>query len=235
MTSLNQYCKAIKLNPSTKLENLFVFSLLIFISLLFIIFPNIDLEIADVFYTTQGWYLNTYWAFILKHAISVMSAIFIIGAGILCTSLRLKNEYKTKVRFLFLAMLIGPGLFVNFGFKDHWGRARPGQLVQFGGEKYYTAPLQRSNECKKNCSFVSGHAAMGYSLIFLAAITESRLIWLMGGVTAGLLIGLLRMLQGGHFLSDVLFAFFPVWISMELIILFMWIVYRFKERQTKLL
>lgn len=231
MTSFNQYCKLAKLNPSTKLENVFVLGFLIFISLIFIFFPSIDLEIARVFYTTEGWYLNTHWAFVLKHVISIMSAILIIGLGFLCISSRIKDSYKNKIRFLFLTILLGPGLLINFGLKDHWGRARPGQLVQFGGTKYYTTPLQPSNECNKNCSFVSRHAAMGYSLILLGAITGSRLIWLMGGITAGLLIGLLRMLQGGHFLSDVLFAFFPVWMSMELLILFMWIMYRFTEAQ----
>jgi len=37
------------------------------------------------------------------------------------------------------------------------------------------------------------------------------------GLVAGSVIGFGRILQGGHFLSDIVFAFYAVWLSCELV------------------
>ena len=222
------------LHPAGQVEKYVVFVLFLSLILLFSCYPNIDLNVADFFYTPEGWFFNNQWALLIKHFISGLTAVVIIGllfSALSTLFISWKCHYANKIRFLILALLIGPGLLINFGLKDHWGRARPGHLIQFGGQKNYTAPLQPTNQCKKNCSFVSGHAAMGYSLILLGALTGSRLIWLMGGATLGLVLGLLRMMQGGHFISDVLFAFFPVWFAMELVIFLFWFVQRLKLKK----
>jgi len=111
--------------------------------------------------------------------------------------------------FVLLVLALGPGLVVNTVLKDHWGRARPSQVVEFGGSQEFTAAPLPANACDKNCSFVSGHAAVGFGLIvysFLAGDRRSRRAIGGGAVAAGGLIGLARMAQGAHFLSDVVFA-----------------------------
>ena len=108
-----------------------------------------------------------------------------------------------------LVLVLGPGLAVNTVLKDHWGRARPSQVVEFGGSQAFTAAPLPANTCDKNCSFVSGHAAVGFGLIaysLLAMTPTRRRIITAGAVAAGTMIGLARVAQGAHFLSDVVFA-----------------------------
>lgn len=227
MISFNQYCKTIRLYPATQLEYRIVLAAFLSLAVFFGYYPKTDLMVAELLYGKDGWTFNNYWTVLITDSISRLVAILItVLIGILFTSW--SSRYRHKIHFLLLAFLIGPGLLINAGFKEHWGRARPGDIVQFGGEKQYTAPLQPAEECKRNCSFVSGHASVGYSLILLGALTGNRLFWLMGGTVAGLAIGLLRMIQSGHFLSDVLFAFFPVWIAMELVIFLYWFIHVLK-------
>jgi lipid A 4'-phosphatase len=115
-----------------------------------------------------------------------------------------------QARWCFLAAMlaVGPGLVANVILKDNWGRARPRQIVEFGGTKQFTPPLVPAGECARNCSFVSGEASSAYAPFFAAALLlpQFRLALIAGGVLSGLAAGIIRMSQGGHFLSDVLFA-----------------------------
>ena len=114
---------------------------------------------------------------------------------------------------LFLGLVLGLGLLAHGVLKENWGRARPVQVSQFGGEASFTPPWQPTSECRRNCSFVSGHAGTGFALIALGALATARRrrFWLVTGWSAGLLLGALRIAQGGHFLSDVLFGGLLLW------------------------
>jgi len=103
----------------------------------------------------------------------------------------------------------GPVLLVNGILKDHWDRARPAHTEQFGGPKHYTPPLVIADQCERNCSFVSGEAALGFTFMafgFVARTPKRRRLGIAIGVTIGALFGLQRIIEGGHFLSDVYFA-----------------------------
>ena len=125
---------------------------------------------------------------------------------------RQKSKLQIVSIYLLLALLLGPGVLVNTLFKSEWGRARPVQITEFGGDKPYTAPFRPANNCETNCSFVSGHAALGFYFISLAWIFNRRR-WLALGIGIGAVVGFGRMLQGGHFFSDVIFAFWSVYIT----------------------
>jgi lipid A 4'-phosphatase len=58
--------------------------------------------------------------------------------------------------FLLAALIVGPGLLVNAGLKDHWHRARPHQIAEFGGTARFTLPLVIADQCDRNCSFTAG-------------------------------------------------------------------------------
>ena len=110
--------------------------------------------------------------------------------------------------FLIVFSILGPGLIVNHVFKDHWDRARPRAIVEFGGEKTFTPPLVIANQCERNCSFVSGEASYGFAYAAFAFLVAPRLrrrvFW--AAVGFGTAVGLGRMMMGAHFLSDVFFA-----------------------------
>jgi len=129
------------------------------------------------------------------------------------------NNHFKKYIYLFLlcSLLIGPGLLVNVLLKNSsTGRARPSHLVDFNGDKTYTAPFQYSGQCAKNCSFVSGHASLGFFFIGLGwLLANRRYFWI--GFIFGCISGFTRIAQGGHFFSDVVFAFWAVyWVNIGL-------------------
>ncbi|MFM7698022.1 MAG: phosphatase PAP2 family protein, partial [Limnohabitans sp.] len=73
--------------------------------------------------------------------------------------------------------------------------------------------------CDENCSFVSGHAAGGFVWMAWGMWRGRRLRqrWLWTGMTAGALIGATRVMQGGHFLSDIVFSGWFIWLTYQLI------------------
>jgi lipid A 4'-phosphatase len=110
-----------------------------------------------------------------------------------------------------LSLIFGPAVVVNSVFKDHWDRARPRQIQDFGGDKQFSAAWIVSNQCDRNCAFTSGHAAAGFSFIALHFVARGSL-WLWLSLAFGGLIGASRIAVGAHFLSDVVFSFFLVYL-----------------------
>ena len=110
--------------------------------------------------------------------------------------------------YLVLCLGVGPGLVTNTLLKDQWGRARPAQIVEFGGSKTFTPPLLPADQCARNCSFVSGEAASMFAVFYAVALIVPHwsVATMIAGTIVGLAAGLVRVAQGGHFLSDVVFA-----------------------------
>ena len=110
--------------------------------------------------------------------------------------------------YVVLAGILGPGAVVNLGFKDHWQRARPYQVQNFGGTSQFTRAAVITDQCDANCSFVSGHVACGVFFASLALLHRRRQwAWAVVGTVSGLVIGFARMSDSAHWLSDVLWAF----------------------------
>lgn len=127
--------------------------------------------------------------------------------------LGLSRRWRRRAVAMMLSMLVGLGLVVNVALKDQWGRPRPHQVSAFDGPGEFVPALHRSRQCERNCSFVSGHAATGFALIGLAtfAAPRRRRRWLAIGIATGSAIGLMRVAQGSHFASDVVFALLVMW------------------------
>ena len=108
------------------------------------------------------------------------------------------------VLYLIATVIIGPGLLVETLLKNHWGRARPKDITLFGGEHAYTSPFVMADECARNCSFVSGHAAIAFWVTAYAFLLPPRWrglgLWL--GFSVGCAVGIVRVIQGAHFASD---------------------------------
>jgi membrane-associated PAP2 superfamily phosphatase len=140
----------------------------------------------------------------------------LIAAAAGCCWVRLESWRRAGL-FLGLLLAVGPGLAINGVFKEYWGRARPRQLVPFGGSHAFT-PVWSRGPCLHNSSFPSGHASMGFYLMGPAFLLYRRRPgWAIGfvllGVAGGVAIGLARVAQGAHFPSDVLWSAGAVYIT----------------------
>jgi len=118
-----------------------------------------------------------------------------------------------------LVVCIGLGFMVDWVLKDHFGRPHPYQTHVFTGDQDFVPAFYYRPLCEVNCSFVSGHAAGGF--VWMAwgmwGWRRRRQAWLLAGVAAGSFIGAARVMQGGHFLSDVVFSGWVIWLSMQAI------------------
>ena len=188
------------------------------LGLLFCFAPEIDLWAAAKFYDHHRGFMIPYTSsaavlpflpWLTKYfviAVCVVLALNTVREYFLGNKLPMIASNRAII-FLLFTLAIGPGLIVNTILKDHWGRARPFHVKEFGGDRKFTAAFVISDQCKTNCSFVSGDAAIGYfGLAFLFVARRRRILISSGAVLAGTLIGLVRMAQGAHFLSDVIFS-----------------------------
>lgn len=188
---------------------------------LFIVAPGIDIATSRLFFSPQeGFALrNTTWVklFYEGSPLLVRAWIVILIAVALLSLWSRFRRLRRPALFLLAVILLGPGLIVTI-LKDHWDRARPVEIVQFGGTKQFTPAWVISDQCDDNCSFVSGHASGAFSLLALAWVfPRRRQFWLIVGTLWGAHMGLVRIAQGGHFLSDVVFAGFVVYFSAALL------------------
>lgn len=116
--------------------------------------------------------------------------------------------------FVALNVLVAAGLVANGILKAHIGRARPADVVEFGGASPFTPAFQLAENCAKNCSFVSGEVSLAASLAVPIVIILwqrldhlwARLLALGLAVTYVAVVSLLRIGLGRHFLSDAVFA-----------------------------
>jgi membrane-associated phospholipid phosphatase len=110
--------------------------------------------------------------------------------------------------FLIVSLLLGPGLLVNTVLKDHWARPRPGMVANFGGDMTFRPWWDPRGSCTDNCSFVSGETSSAVWLAAPALLVPLpwRYAAFAGVAVYAAGIAAMRLLLGGHFLSDVLFA-----------------------------
>ena len=107
--------------------------------------------------------------------------------------------------WLLTSAALASGLIVESLFKSVSGRARPRDIVEFGGSQDFSMPWVISDGCAKNCSFMSGEASAAFWLIALACLLP-RDLRLPGAVVIlffACLVSFNRVVFGAHFLSDV--------------------------------
>ncbi|WP_069307020.1 phosphatase PAP2 family protein [Methylobrevis pamukkalensis] len=184
-------------------------------SALFILHPRIDLDVARLFFRDgTGFPLAQLPFFIslrrLGQAVSRLMAVLPVAA-LLVPFLFAGARFVFPPRaalFLITSMLLGPGLVVNLLLKGYVGRARPNEIVDFGGSLDFSRAWEIVDHCAWNCSFVSAEAAASMQLVALAFVVPPH--WrrpvAIGALLFCLVMSVNRMAFGGHFLSDVVVA-----------------------------
>jgi len=128
-------------------------------TLLFLVFPGIDIAISRLFFN-RGFYLSRQWWTMFMHesmgyflCLSLASVVALYLWNKL-TKRSLCGVDGKRIAYLFLVLILGAGVIVNDALKDNIGRARPRDIVEFGGAEHYTPPFVISGQCTKNLLLV---------------------------------------------------------------------------------
>jgi len=180
-----------------------------------------DLRLSACFYQAGGWPIGEQFPWKLLYRIDRTPAV-LLALGWLAVVIRSfavpsLRQWRRAGIFMVLLLILGPGLMVNSVFKEHWGRPRPREVAQFNGDKQFLQPWQPGISGNGR-SFPSGHSSAAFFLatpwfVYRRRKPFAARCWLSGGIGFGILMSVARIAQGGHFLTDCLWAFGMVWLT----------------------
>jgi membrane-associated PAP2 superfamily phosphatase len=191
--------------------------------------PELDLAVASYFFDPKrNIYAMRQWIILARDSGMWLVAGLVAPAAI-AVGLKLLLPHRRMIipgraaLFLIATLALGPGLVVNLIAKDYWGRPRPLQVQQMGGTDRFVAWWDPRGQCDSNCSFVSGDVSAGFWTMAPAALAPApwRPLAYAAAIAFGSAIGVMRMLLGAHFFSDVVFAglitFAIIWVTYNLL------------------
>ena len=191
------------------------FGLIVLLFLVIAFSPFVDIKFSHLFFTEGHFYLthDGYLSWMVKFGFPFLLVALGLGVFLVWLFGYMRGRWfcgiDTRIMaFVTGSMILGPGLIVNGIFKTFWGRARPYEILEFGGLKTFSPPMVIANQCNLDCSFMSGHTAIGFWVFCFAYLVPCR--YRVGAMVFALLfgsfLGLARIAQGLHFFSDVFFA-----------------------------
>lgn len=180
---------------------------------------DLDRDLMGWFYHPENpaepWPVKRWW---LVKPLFDYAFPFTVTAGVLAFIIYMFGHFHTYTRrfrrralYILLVIAVGPGLVVNLIVKDHWGRPRPVHVKEYGGRYDYVPPGQIGHTPDK--SFVCGHCSVGYVFFVLYFLSQNhKLVYFL--LTLGLAwgMGFTRMTAGGHFVSDILWSGYLVFL-----------------------
>jgi lipid A 4'-phosphatase len=190
-----------------------IIAVLLVSSLIFIMFPTVDLAVSRFFARGNTFPLSDNLLLLAIRDANRRSMIYLLILMILTIILyaiwpqRFKLIPPHKAFFVILTFLLGPFLTVQM-LKHFIGRARPRSLFEFGGTADFTPVWQYAGQCSRNCSFPSGEAATAAAT--LAVIVFVPVKWRLTAIAIAapilFFVSVNRVMFGAHFLSDVIIA-----------------------------
>jgi lipid A 4'-phosphatase len=208
--------------------------LAVIVGLAFGFYPGLDLWVSRYFYSfidannnAFAWRLNQ--PVMLARDIGLWVGTVLVAPAVVALLLKLILPRRKllvsgrAILFLILTLALGPGVLVNGVLKEHWGRSRPIDVTQFGGTEHFVAWWDPRGDCPANCGFVSGDVAGAVWTLAPAALAPPawRAFAYGAALTLGAGMAVIRMMAGGHFLTDVVFAgvftFLIIWFAHGLI------------------
>ncbi len=196
----------------------------------FVLLMTLVIRIYDLDMRVQRWFWDSgegIWKYTNDPIVTAIYNIGVVPAllmsllslGVLLLGIGRQDiaRYRKIAAYLTLTTIIGAGIITNAILKAFWGRPRPSQLIEFGGSQNFEPVLVYMSESYGK-SFPCGHATMGFFFWSLAlAMPRRRHRMRIGiavfGLVLGIALGWVRAAQGGHFLSDTLWAAAIMWFT----------------------
>ena len=226
------------LDETTGLDTRLIWAMLFFALAVYAKFPGLDLIVSSRYFDSARGFVHAQDPFVLLlydwtppigRGLALLAALHALLAPVLGRLLnwlgrpeiahRCTGPWRHVSTVFLCAALLGPGLVIEGVFKNTVGRPRPVQVEAFGGTQSFQGPFAIGDNPEAHRSFCSSHAAAGFALMGLGLTCGPvwRRRWFLIGLVAGAVVGAGRIMQGGHFLSDVIFSFFTVWITCEIV------------------
>lgn len=196
--------------------------------------PYIDLSVSDYFYRQgEGHFAsNKFYDFLYDYGPLPANIVAVVALILFLLSFAFiaLKKWRAVCLMLVATLVTGGWLISHELLKDHWGRPRPKQIVQFGGAQefrpFYSPNFFHQPEPSK--SFPCGHCLSGF-FFFTVALIGMRMgnrYLIVGGVVLALLLGIslswMRIALGGHFVSDTLMSALIIWLTA---LFFDWLIY----------
>ncbi len=189
--------------------------------------PGLDMSIESYFYTNEGlpphFHNNTFCDVMFNYAVYPAQIVAVLAVFLFALSFffPVLSQWQRPALALVMTMAIGAGFITHTLLKDHWGRPRPRQVIEFGGNQHFR-PFYLPNvfhQPEPSKSFPCGHCTMGF-YFFSVALFCKRLkhrslyyFFFVFALILGSALGVARMMMGAHFLSDVLMTGIIMWIT----------------------
>jgi lipid A 4'-phosphatase len=175
------------------------------------VWPGLDIAVAAFFLQANAQIHPSQWSWVdwineYTPDVFRITAIFFLSGWLAASLVPRWRRHAMALAFVGFSITLGPGL-ATWALKEHTLRARPLDVVTFGGVRQFTPALKQADQCADNCAFSSGHAACGFYLISLMLLNPGRRWhWVVVGILTGLAVCFARVSVGAHWLSDVLWA-----------------------------
>jgi lipid A 4'-phosphatase len=198
------------------LPELIVLVALAFLAIFLFAFSRLDITATRLFFRPESadvWPIanEPLWSLLYRATPWITGSLAVAGVIIIVTGLVREDSKRLRLYGLFIlfCVILGPGLIINVIFKDHWGRPRPRQIIEFNGKFDYVRPLVPSRNGGK--SFPCGDSSVGFLMsagwwLWRRSHPKRAVASLAAGLTFGTLLGIGRMVAGAHFLSDVVWS-----------------------------
>jgi membrane-associated PAP2 superfamily phosphatase len=186
-----------------------------------------DLDLADHYYDgflDQPWPEGSRgWAEASDKWGRLPAVLLFVGAAVVWVGSLRRAAWRARRReagALLLIIALGPGAAVH-GLKAGWGRSRPRDVFHWKRPEPYRDWWEPAGQ-GGGVSFPSGHAAAGACLVAASLIALRRrpvrcvLVSLAATAVAGV-VSWARVVDGAHFLSDVLWSWLIVFLVAGLV------------------
>lgn len=199
------------------------------VGLVFGVYPELDLWVTGLLFNPQVSTFDLRMGLIPVRNAAMWLVAALAAPAVVALVLKLILPHRRMllpgraVLFLTATLALGPGLLVNMVAKDYSGRPRPIHVQPMGGDQPFVAWWDPRGTCPTNCSFVSGDVAGAFWTLAPAALAPPawRVLAYTGALALGSGVAAIRMLFGGHFFTDVVFAgvitFVIIWLAYNLL------------------
>src|SRR5438132_5415187 len=186
------------------------------VGLVFGMRPDLDLKLAALFFDPErGGFWRAYDpVYLLARDVAVWLVTLVAAPAVVALAAKFVWPRRPliipgrAILLMLVTLALAPGVVANLVLKEHWGRPRPIDVTEFGGDEHFRPWWDPRGDCPKNCSFVAGEPSGAFWTLAPAMLVPAqwRVLATGSALAFGVAVSLLRMAAGAHFFSDVAFA-----------------------------